>query len=171
MRAASLVIVLAIYAAGVWRLWTHAGIGCGIRRFEAAAFGVGWLGLAIALSPPLDEWSEEWLFAHMVQHELLMVVAAPLIAVSAPLVATVWALPAASRRRIVDAVRHTRLARLWAAITSPASVFVLYGLALWFWHIPALYDFALEHEAMHVVQHLCFFATATLFWWGIAHGG
>ena len=49
-------------------------------------------------------------------------------------------------------------------------MFVLYGLALWVWHVPALYDYAVEHEAVHVIQHLCFFGTATLFWWGITHG-
>jgi cytochrome c oxidase assembly factor CtaG len=38
------------------------------------------------------------------------------------------------------------------------------------WHVPALYDYALRHEAVHAVQLLCFFATATLFWWGIMHG-
>ena len=41
---------------------------------------------------------------------------------------------------------------------------------MWIWHIPALYDAALAHEGVHVVQHLCFFSTAALFWWGIAHG-
>ena len=51
-----------------------------------------------------------------------------------------------------------------------ALAFILYGLALWIWHIPALYDAALEHEVVHVVQHLCFFGTAALFWWGIVHG-
>jgi cytochrome c oxidase assembly factor CtaG len=49
-------------------------------------------------------------------------------------------------------------------------VFGLYGVALWVWHIPVLYDYALEHESVHVAQHLCFFGTATLFWWGITHG-
>ena len=55
-------------------------------------------------------------------------------------------------------------------LTAPASVFLLHAIALWVWHLPALYDYALEHEGVHVVQHLCFFGTAALFWWGIAHG-
>jgi len=41
---------------------------------------------------------------------------------------------------------------------------------LWVWHLPALYDYAIEHEDVHVLQHICFFGTAALFWWGIAHG-
>ena len=67
-------------------------------------------------------------------------------------------------------MRRPPITAPWTALTAPASVFVLHALALWVWHLPALYDYALEHEAMHVVQHLCFFGTAALFWWGIAHG-
>jgi putative membrane protein len=59
---------------------------------------------------------------------------------------------------------------VWRAITMPAAAFLLYGLALWIWHLPALYDTALEHESLHVVQHLCFFGTAALFWRSIVHG-
>jgi putative membrane protein len=170
MLASSLALSIALYAVGVFRLWRHAGYGRGIRPLEALAFATGWLTLAIALSPPLDEWSETWLAAHMVQHELLMVVAAPLIALGAPLPGMLWAMPFRVRHTFVAAVQRTPLPLVWRAVTSPASAFLLYGLALWIWHVPALYDEALEHEAVHVVQHLCFFGTAALFWWGIAHG-
>jgi len=159
-----------MYAAGVRRLWRNAGFGRGIRPIEAAAFASAWLALLAALSPPLDEWSEQWLAAHMVQHELLMIVAAPLMAVGAPIVGLLWAMPSGLRSRAVAAVHRRSVAAVWSVLTSPPSAFCLYGLALWVWHLPLLYDYALEHEAIHVVQHLCFFATATLFWWGIAHG-
>src|SRR6185503_19550146 len=142
----------------------------GVRRFEALSFATGSLALAVALSPLLDEWSDQWLAAHMVQHELLMVVAAPLIAVGAPLVGILWAMPLNVRHSLVGAVERTPLPVLWRAFTAPASAFFLYGVALWIWHIPFLYDAALEHEAVHIVQHLCFFGTAALFWWGIVHG-
>jgi cytochrome c oxidase assembly factor CtaG len=46
----------------------------------------------------------------------------------------------------------------------------LHAVALWVWHLPALYDYAVAHEGVHIIQHLCFFASAALFWWGIAHG-
>jgi putative membrane protein len=170
MLVSSLAIVLTLYAAGIARLWRSAGYGRGIRVFEALAFGSGWLAIVIALSPPLDEWSEQWLVAHMVQHELLMVVAAPLIALSAPIVGFLWALPSNHRRRLIESVHRPPVPTVWSALTSPACAFLLYGLALWVWHVPALYDYALEHEGIHIVQHLCFFGTAALFWWGIAHG-
>jgi cytochrome c oxidase assembly factor CtaG len=170
MLVSSLVVVFGVYAAGVLRVWRNAGYGRGLRLFEVLAFASGWLALAAALSPPLDEWSEQWLAAHMVQHELLMIVAAPLMAVGAPIVGLVWGLPSQLRSRVVAAVHHQPVTAVWSMLASPPSAFGLYGVALWIWHLPALYDYALEHEAVHIVQHLCFFGTATLFWWGIAHG-
>jgi putative membrane protein len=170
MPASSITLLFCVYCVGVARVWQHAGYGRGVRPFEALAFGVGCLSLVIALAPPLDEWSEHWLAAHMVQHELLMVVAAPLIAISTPLVAFLWAMPSGMRQSLVDRVHRKPAIAVWRMITSPPAAFVLYGLALWLWHVPALYDYALGHDAIHVVQHLCFFGTASLFWWGILHG-
>jgi len=170
MLVSSLILIIGVYTAGVIRLWRSAGYGRGVRPFEALSFAAGWCSLIVALSSPLDEWSEQWLAAHMVQHELLMVVAAPLLAVSGPLVGILWSLPSRLRHILVNAVQRAPVPVVWRAITMPAVAFVLYGLALWVWHVPALYDEALEHEGIHAVQHLCFFVTAALFWWGIVHG-
>src|SRR5258706_12741919 len=93
MLASSLTLLFGVYAAGVVRVWRSAGYGRGIRPFEALGFACGWGALVIALTSPIDEWSETWLVAHMMQHELLMVIAAPLIAMSAPLIALPWAAP------------------------------------------------------------------------------
>src|SRR6185295_5583460 len=100
----------------------------------------------------------------------LMVVAAPLIAVSAPIVALLWAMPSGIRRRGLALVRRRPVPAVWTALTAPATVFVLHGLVLWLWHLPGLYDYALAHQRVHIVQHVCFFGSATLFWWGVAHG-
>jgi putative membrane protein len=170
MLALSIVAWLGVYAAGLSRLWRSAGIGRGVRMVQALAFGCGMLALLAAVSGSLDEWSERSLAAHMVQHELLMVVAAPLVAAGAPLVAALWAMPEWLRTGVTRRVRRGWWAVFWRVLTAPLSVFAVYALALWVWHLPVLYDFALEHEAAHAVQHLCFFATAVLFWWGISHG-
>jgi putative membrane protein len=170
MLASSLVLVLIVYGAGLAAVWRSAGYGRGVRRAEAVAFACGWITMALALSPPMDDLSDVWLFAHMVQHELLMVVAAPLVAAGAPLIALLWAVPGGLRRRALDAVRRPPMTSAWAVLTAPAAVFVVHGIALWVWHLPALYDYAVEHEMVHAIQHLCFFGTAALFWWGIAHG-
>ena len=170
MLAASLVGLLLIYGIGLARLWRSAGYGHGIRPREAAAFACGWIVMLVALSPALDELSDTWLVAHMLQHELLMVVAAPLIAASAPLIAVLWTIPAGIRRSTLAFLRQPRITSLWIVLSAPAAAFLLHAVALWVWHIPALYDYALESEAIHAVQHLCFFGSAALFWWGIAHG-
>src|SRR3954447_1812458 len=130
MLASSLALMLIVYGAGVARVWRPAGYGRGVRPREAAAFGAGWVAIAVALSPPVDELSDTWLVAHMIQHELLMVIAAPLVAVSAPLIALLWAVPAGIRRRTLDAVRRRPATTLWALMTAPASVFLLHAVAL-----------------------------------------
>jgi len=90
MLATSLMLIAACYAGGLFRLWRAAGAGNGISTSQAAAFASGWLTLVVALVSPLHELSETRLSAHMLQHELLIVVAAPLIAFSAPIVAMLW---------------------------------------------------------------------------------
>jgi putative membrane protein len=171
MFVSSLIAATAIaYAAGVARLWRNAGVGQGVTRWQALAFAGGWLALVLALLSPLDELAEQLFTAHMAQHELLMVVGAPLIALASPLVAFLWVLPHSGRRRAMRAMRGRRVSVAWAALTAPATVWLLHGLALWIWHMPSLYDAALQSETIHAVQHLCFFLSASLFWWGIAHG-
>ena len=160
----------AAYAVGVARLWRNAGVGQGVARRQAIAFAGGWLALVAALLSPLDELAEQLFTAHMAQHELLMVVGAPLIALASPLVAMLWVLPRGGRRRAMRVMRGRRVSLFWAALTAPATVWLLHGLALWIWHMPALYDAALQSETVHAIQHLCFFGSASLFWWGIAHG-
>ncbi len=159
-----------LYAAGVVRLWRTAGRGQGIARAQAAAFAASCVALAVALSPPVDEWSDRLFAAHMAQHELLILVAAPLAALGAPLIAFLWALPSPTRRSIVSAIRRPAVVAIWAALTAPATVWILHAVALWIWHLPSLYDAALESETIHAFQHLSFFGTAALFWYGMAHG-
>jgi putative membrane protein len=170
MLASSLIVALALYASGVGRVWSAAGIGRGVRLREALAFALGWIALFGALASPLHELSERWLSAHMIQHELLMVVAAPLIALGAPSFAMLWVLPLRARRRILDAVRRPIINRAWLVIAAPLSVWLLQALAFWIWHLPSLYDAAIAHEWVHAAEHSCFFLTALLFWWGLSQG-
>lgn len=165
----ALVLFAAMYALGVARVWQHAGVGQGITRGQATAFAAGWATLVLALVA-LDDISDRLFAAHMAQHELLMLVAAPLVAMSAPFVAFVWMLPPRARRRVTAAMRRPGVAAPLAAITAPSIVWLLHAAALWTWHVPALYDAALAHEPVHALQHLSFFGSAALFWWGLAHG-
>jgi putative membrane protein len=170
MLACSLMAWAVMFACGVAALWRSAGIARGIQWWQPIAFAAGWLALVAALVSPLDEWSETLFAAHMAQHELLMIVAAPLIAISSPLVALLWAMPRQARAPAIAAVRRQPIQALWAGVTAAPIVWLLHAVALWVWHLPSLYEAALQHEAIHAVQHLCFFLTAALFWWTLVQG-
>ena len=90
----------ALYAAGLVRLWSSAGSGRGITGWQAAAFCTGWVAMAIALVTPLHDESRKFFTAHMIEHELAMTVAAPLLVVSGPLPVWLWAFPRAWRRSL-----------------------------------------------------------------------
>jgi cytochrome c oxidase assembly factor CtaG len=151
-----------LYAAGVTKLWCKAGPGRGIRRVEVAHFTAGWLLLAATLAPPVDILAERSFALHMVQHELLMVVAAPLLVLSRPLQAFAWALPAAARSAVAFVPRGA-----WRVLNVPAGAWSVHALALWLWHIPVLFLAALADPSLHVLQHTCFFVSAFAFWWAV----
>lgn len=165
-----LTAALMLYAWGVVRLWRNAQPGQGVSVGQALCYAIGWLALVAALVSPLDALADESFAAHMAQHELIMLVAAPLIALASPLVALLWTMPPRSRRAVMRAVRGRRASAAWAAITAPATVWLLHAVTLWIWHLPPLFDAALRSESIHAVQHLTFFWSAALFWWGMAHG-
>jgi putative membrane protein len=159
-----------VYAVGVTRAWRAAGRGRLVRLSQVRSFLGAELVLAIALVPPLATSADESLTAHMVQHVLLLVVAAPLLALGAPLPALLWALPAAMRERGLamwrSALRsHTRNWAAWAA-----AALVAQSVVMLVWHAPALYRAAVHHEALHVLEHASYLATATVFAWVVGVG-
>ncbi len=134
------------------------------HRWSFVSFVVGVLTLVVAFSPPLDEAADLLFSVHMIQHELLMVVAAPLLIASDPIPVLLWALPRGARIGAARVVRRLHLPNLWSSLSTPLRASVLHGLAIWVWHAPLLFDAALAHEAIHAVQHLSFFGTGLLFW-------
>lgn len=164
--AVPLAVCAAWYAAGVRALWRNAGVGHGVSRSQAVCFALGILTLVVALLSPVDALAETLFWVHMVQHLLLILVAAPLLALGAPLVPMVWALP---HRRRLDAARwwlaSPRLRRTAWAAGDPLGVWLASLAALWFWHLPGPYMAALGDERLHALEHLTFLGTAFLFWW------
>jgi putative membrane protein len=164
---APLALSATLYALGVARLWRHAGGLRGIGRRQAAAFAAGWVVLVIALVSPLDALGASLFSAHMVQHELLMVVVAPLMVLGRPLAAWAWAFAPAQRQAIGRGLRVRWWASVWAWLTDPLAAWVLHALALWLWHVPRFFDAALANEGWHALQHASFLGTALLFWWAV----
>ena len=162
-----LLIGAMLYARGIFRLWHKAGVGRGIRRLELLSFALGWASLAIALLSPIDTIAQHSFGIHMVQHELLMVVAAPLIVLGRPLETLVWGVPPKVRRAAAAVARSSAVQKLWHPLTSPLGAWIVHALALWIWHVPVLFTLALTSFGWHVAQHTCFFASALGFWWSV----
>lgn len=160
-----LLVSALLYARGLSALWSNAGTGRGVTRLGASSFAAGWAVTALALVTPLDHHAAEQFSVHMIQHELLMTVAAPLLVLGRPL--AVWARAfAPERRRVLAAVTHSAFVRVpWVAVTGPVAAIALHGVTIWVWHVPALFDAALANPAVHTLQHLTFLGTALVFWW------
>jgi putative membrane protein len=165
------IVSSALYAVGVRRLWRASAAGRGVRRTDAAAFAAGTFFLAVALISPLDALGGALFSAHMLQHVLLMLVAAPLLVLGRPLVAFVWALPRGWRPRVGAAFHTPGVRASWHAVTHPISAWLLHAAAIWVWHAPGLYQATLGNELVHFLQHASFFGTALLFWWAALEMG
>lgn len=144
------------------------------RRPLLARLGVGMAGIAAlaAALVGLDAAAHESFVAHMVQHLLLLIVAAPALLLSDPMAAFAWSLPAALRRRLGRMLATgAPWRRVWRALTRMPVAWTAYALALWLWHVPAAYSAALAEPRVHDLEHLTFFASAVLFWWPVLGRG
>jgi cytochrome c oxidase assembly factor CtaG len=159
-----LAISMLIYATGVVRLWNHAGVNKGVRKWQVRCFAFGWAFLALALVAPLHWLGEQLFVAHMVEHEVLMTVSAPLIVIARPYGAMMWGLPFTWRSRLGHALQNTAFLEIWSFLVDPPVATALHAVAIWAWHIPGLFDAALQNSWVHWAQHLSFFLTALLFW-------
>ena len=139
----------------------------GISIRQMLLFAAGYVVLALALISPLHAAGEVLFSAHMVQHEVLMLVAAPLLALSRPLIALLWGLPLPVRRMLGHLAKWRPFEAGWRAITSPLVAWLLHAIALWLWHAPVLFQATLTSEWVHALQHSSFLGSALLFWWSL----
>src|SRR6185369_5001501 len=161
----SLTVTAVLFIIGLYRLKHRS-----IRTWEALCFAGGWLALFIALVSPLHAWGRVLFSAHMSQHEILMLVAAPLLVLGRPLIAFLWALPLSWSRRLGNIGKITWINHAWRTLTIPLVAWLFHAVALWTWHIPALFQATLRSDAIHMAQHLSFLLSALLFWWALIHG-
>lgn len=131
------------------------------RRAWCFTGGLG--ALAVALVSPLDALGGALASAHMVQHLLLMLVAAPLLALSAPSSTLLRGSPLGVRRASTRVRRRLGATGL-RALRHPVAVALLHVVTVWFWHASVPYDAALRNPFVHVVEHASFLVTALLFW-------
>ena len=140
-------------------------VGGGVKRVPGLVwFTGGWLVLAASLLSPLHAASEQLFSAHMVQHELLMVVAAPLLALSRPLHVLLDGVPSSSRWRVEALVDRPHARRVWRTLNRPLEAWLVHGVVIWVWHIPVLFEATLSNDAVHAAQHLSFLGSGYVFW-------
>jgi cytochrome c oxidase assembly factor CtaG len=131
---------------------------------QAIAFLAG-LGIVLLASSALfDVLGHQFLWAHMIQHLLLMVVAPPLLWMGAPVAPILLGLPRTVRGAVARGLAWRPIRWLSGLLTHPAVSWIAFVVAFWGWHVPALYELALESDAWHHVEHLCFLGAALLFW-------
>jgi len=159
-----LLLLLVLYVVGARRLWRRSDQGRARHRRTSWLFLSGWGVLALSVISPLHEAGERSFALHMIEHELIMLVATLLLASSAAGGALAWGLP-----RRLRTIATGWPARLWRAVTEPVTATVLQAVALIAWHLPLLFDLALQNRVMHILQHASFVLTSLLFWWAMLH--
>ena len=165
-----LLLSLWLYVQGVCRLWSRTGLGHGIRWSEAGSFVAGWVTLVVALVSPLHRWGGTLFSAHMSQHELLMLVAAPLLVLGRPTIAFLWAIPRSRARTLCGWTRAAPCEAIWGSVAHPFSAWLIHAVVLWTWHVPFLFEATKTQEWVHAAQHASFLGSALLFWWALIHG-
>lgn len=143
----------------------------GVTFWQARSFWAGWIVLVMALASPLHSLGEALFSAHMAQHELLMLGAAPLLVISRPLVPILWGLPLNWRRAAGQCFKAPAVQRRWRGLTHPFTAWCIHAVALWGWHAPALFQATLSSNVVHAAQHLSFLGSALLFWWSLFYAG
>lgn len=158
-------IVLPLLVGGIWYLIgaLRRGRQHGIAR-QHLTFAAGWITLFLALVSPLHRLGDVLFSAHMLQHELLILIAAPLVSASHPGVTLLCAISPSTRRPLGFRIRNLEHASLFSLIFAPLGAFLIHAAALWLWHIPYLYQATIESDFVHALQHLSFFLSGVLFW-------
>jgi putative membrane protein len=151
----TLTLALGLYAYGLRGLRARRAT---IHQARLLATLGGALVTSVALLSPLDALAARLFSAHMAQHTLLTVVAAPLLALGRPLTVVAAGLPARSALAPTLLRWRPGLVVSWGA----------HGVALWLWHLPPLYGWALVSPALHAIEHATLLATAVMLWWAVS---
>jgi putative membrane protein len=162
----ALIVVTLVYLRGWYRL--PIAIRGVLSPWRLVAFISGVFALWAVVASPLAELDHHLLTIHMVQHLLLMTVAAPLILLGAPLIALLNSFPPHAVNRLLRPLLWwAPVQRLGRMVAHPAFCWLASTAIVIGWHLPALFDLGLRSERWHRVQHASFFAAGLLFWWPV----
>src|SRR5256885_1040494 len=144
-----LILLALLYTIGLAKTWD----GTKRRRMDILLFAAGWISLLAALDSPIHELGEQLFWVHMTQHEILMLVSAPLLVFSRPIGLLFCAFPQSLREVFGSWSKLHFLRAFVATICAPISAWLLHGCALWVWHAPAFFDATLQSDFVHAGQH------------------
>lgn len=168
-QSVSLILLLCLlagmYQHGMLNLWRRAGRGRVIRFQHNLTFLAGLFVLMVALVSPIDQWADSLFTAHMIQHILLIFVAAPLIALAHPAYVLLWAVSRSWAKHLAYVSHQQSVIRyIIKQLSQPFVAWLLFILTIWLWHIPLLYEVALRNNLVHEAEHATLFMSALCFW-------
>lgn len=135
-----------------------------VPRYRVVAWYLGILVLLVALASPIATYDTTLFTAHMIQHLLMVMVAAPLLALGAPITLLLRVASPETRQRLVLPVLHSRVVRILAF---PVIAWILFAAVMWASHFSSLFDAALDDDLMHLAEHALYMGSALLFWWPV----
>jgi cytochrome c oxidase assembly factor CtaG len=145
----------AIYLAG-WRRARTAGARHRPGVGRLALFAGGLIAVLAALVSPVDALGDDLMVMHMLQHILLLDIAPILLILG---LTKVLLRPVTRRLQTIE--------RRAGFLAYPAFAVIAYAGFMWLWHVPRMYDLALNHSAIHALEHICFAIGGSLYWWHI----
>lgn len=161
-----LALVACIYGRGWYRFRSRGATR--LTPWNLASFYGGLVAVFVALQSPVDAFGPFSLQVHMVQHLLLMVVAAPLLVYGSPSLPIIAGSPAWFREGWITPFARWPMFRIaLGRLFHPVTTWCLFVFTLWFWHWPAMYELALRSTAWHQLEHATFLASSVLFWWPV----
>jgi putative membrane protein len=164
------VITVAANELGLYRLRRHSiASRTRRRRRNALIFYAGLASLLIAICSPVDYWSSNYFFVHMIEHVIIVFLAPVLVVAGAPWIPLMFALPVKTRRKVGRFLYLDKRARALRAfgrfVRSPWVALISFNAAMLVWHVPALFDLSERNQLVHVwAMHTSFFVTGVLFW-------
>jgi len=163
---ATLLILATLYARGFFRLHSQMPERFPLWRLGSFMSGIG--ALLVAIASPLEEFDDVLLQVHMAQHLILMILAPGLLLAGAPAIPMVRGLPPRAAKTLVGPLLRSRTVRVvFAWLTQPWVCWIAFVVAPWGWHLPTTFQLALRSAGWHVVEHVCFFTTALMFWYPV----
>ncbi|MFN2613701.1 MAG: cytochrome c oxidase assembly protein [Actinomycetota bacterium] len=166
-----LIVAPAVWAVSVYALGLRSGGMRAVGRARATSFFAGVAVALLSLVSPLHAASTVTFSAHMLQHQVLMLLAAPLIATGRPGLVMALAFSVGVRRVFARVAAAEPARSALHVLRNPLVILLVFTGVLWIWHLPGPYQAAVQNGEVHALEHGCFFAVAFAFWAGILRTG